>query len=442
MSEGRDGLRQRAFTWIDGELWGDFDSLHRARSVARSILQIGIVVIEGVSRHHLLMRARALTYYAVLALVPLLAIVMAIVGAFGVDSNLAELAVERVAAGSPEAKARILELVGAVNFGALGTVGAGFLLGTTVLGLVSVERNLNAIWEVDRPRGWERRIPDYFAVLLVAPLLLAVAISVGTSLRSDAVVSYLLEMPGFEQVYRLGLRQLPIVLTSLGFSLLYWFLPNTRVRFLSALLGGVVAGSGFSAAEWAYVTFHIGVSRSNALFGTLAALPLLLVWIYVSWVIVLVGAEVAVAHQRLGSLRRAHRVREVSAADRESIGLAVAAEAARAFHAAEGPVAVDDLCDRLDAPGGVVRALVEDLARAGILGPAADEDRVQLARAAESVALSDLLRALRGSRDPRFEELGGERETVRELLSELDRSVEERLAGRTLADLVSTSRGD
>lgn len=442
MSGARDGLRQRAFTWIEGELWGDFDPLHRANSVARSILQIGIVVVEGFSRHQLLMRARALTYYAVLALVPLLAIAMAIVGAFGVDSNLAELAVERVAAGSPEAKARILELVGAVNFGALGTVGAGFLLGTTVLGLVSVERNLNAIWEVDRPRGWERRIPDYFAVLLVAPLLLAVAISVGTSLRSDAVVSYLLEIPGFEQVYRLGLRQVPIVLTSLGFSLLYWFLPNTRVRFLSALLGGVVAGSGFSAAEWAYVTFNIGVSRSNALFGTLAALPLLLVWIYVSWVIVLAGAEVAVAHQRLGPLRRAHRVREVNAADRESIGLAVAAEAARAFRAGEGPVAVDDLCDRLDAPGGVVRELVGDLARAGILGPTAEEDRVQLARAAEGIALSDLLHILRGSRDSRFEELGGERETLRELLSELDRSVEERLAGRTLADLVSGTRGD
>jgi len=232
-----------------------------------------VVVAQCIERDQILMRATALTYFAMLALIPILALAIGLVGAFGVSDDLARAVVDKVAAGSPEAGQYILDLVKKVNFGSFGAVGGISLFVTTVLGLGTVERSFNKIWGIERERSLMRRFADYLAVLVVAPLLFTAALSIATSLRSETILQQVLAHPALAQAHQLGLRQTPTVLLLLGFAFLYWFLPNTSVRIGPALLGGAVAAVLFGIAQALYIGFNVGVARSNAIFGSFAALP-------------------------------------------------------------------------------------------------------------------------------------------------------------------------
>jgi len=386
----------------------------------------------------LLLRANALTYLSLLALVPLLAIAVSISSAFGMGAeNMTRLILEQIAAGSPDAVDRILPLIKNLNIAALGATGAAVFFFTTVLALGNVENAFNQIWGVKRQRSWDRRIPDYLAVLIVSPMLLGVGLSLGGTLQSQALVQRLLEIPLFATLYDVGLRQAPVVLSMFGFAFLYWFMPNTRVRVSSALLGGVVAAVLFSLAQYGYVQFNVGVMRYNTVFGSIAFLPLLMVWIYFCWAIILLGAQVAYAHQTLALYRREVRGAPAGPAARESIGLAIAVELARAFRDGRPPSSVDALSDILDIPLRTVRDVTGELEAVGILVPSAGEPvgGYLIGRPLDRIDVADVLAALRGSREA---EVGDSEvaSVVAQVLGEVDRGAAQVSEARNLRDLV------
>jgi membrane protein len=332
----------------------------------------------------------------------------------------------------------VLGLIEGVRFGQLGTLGPVSLFATTVLAIGNVERAFNQIWGVQAERSLGRRFSDYLAVLVVAPLLLAVALSMMTTLQSQSLVQRLLELPLFAQAYQLGLRQLPTVVLAGAFTFLYMFLPNTQVRFASALLGGAVAAVLFSVAQWGYVSFNVGVARYNAVYGTFALIPLLFFWIYISWAVVLLGAEVAFAHQNLASYRREVRGTPPGSAAREAVGLLLAEEIGRRFRDGGPPWTDAALAEEIDVPVRTVREVLSALEADGFVIRVGAEEReggYQLGRPAERVAVVDLLGALRGERDRRLTERESGK-LVDELFDELERGVEEAAGGRTLADLL------
>jgi membrane protein len=258
-------------------LWrGEPDSGSLATRLRR-FLQLIVVIGQGFVRDRLLLRASALTYLSVLSLIPLLALALGIVAALGVRENLASLIVGLIAAGSPQAAEPIQRLVEQVNFASLGTAGAAIFVVTTVLFLGNVEEALNQIWGVRERRSWVRRFPDYLALLIFGPLLLGVAISLATTYQTETLLLRFREEPLFETVYDAGLRFVPTLIYAIGLSALYWFLPNTRVRPASAMLGGTVAGVLVTLTQIGYLEFNVGVAKYNAVFGGLAVLPLLFV---------------------------------------------------------------------------------------------------------------------------------------------------------------------
>jgi len=408
----------------------------------RSVLQLSILIAEGFVRDQLLLRASALTYLTLLSIVPLLALAVSVVDLLGGSDGAMRLLVEQFAAGSPEAVDWILEHVHALNFGALGTIGGALLMFTTILAIGNVERALNAIWGVTKQRPWVRRIPDYLAVLIVSPVLLGVALSLGASLQSQWVVQKLLESPLFAALYDAGLRQAPTALVIAGFTFLYWFMPNTDVRLRSALLGGAVAGLLFSVAQRLYLGLNVGVAQYNSIFGGFAALPLLMVWIYFEWAIALLGAQVAYAHQTLPLYQREVRGTPAGPAARETIGLAVALEIAGCFRSGKRPWDEDSLSEHLDIPLRTVREVVAQLEKAGIAAPVADPARSgvwQLARPADQVRVVDVVEALRGPREAPL----GPRELaaqVSAVFAEMDAS-DRVSAHRTLEELLEEAPG-
>ena len=322
-----------------------------------------------------------------------------------------------------------------LNFRSFGAVGGGSLFVTTVLGLTNVERAFNKIWGIERERSVMRRFADYLAVLVVAPLLFTAAVSLSTSLRSETILQQVLSYPGLAQAYELGLGQAPTALLLLGFAFLYWFLPNTSVRIGPALLGGLVAAVLFGLAQALYIGFNVGVARSNAIFGSFAALPLLLVWLYVSWIVVLLGCEVAFAAQNLHSFRRARVGEEPRPAAREAIGITVATRVARVFRA-DGGISDETLAGELDVPVRTVRAILADLEAGGIVSLRGDGERdlYQLGRAAESISVVQVYEALRGRSAPPGHEALPDR-FVHALVADVERGVASALGDRTLADL-------
>lgn len=401
-------------------------------------MQLSVIIGEGFVRDQLLLRANALTYLSLLALIPLLAIAVSVSSALGVSAeNMTRRILEQIAAGSPEAVERILPLVENLNVAALGATGAAVFFFTTVLAIGNVEKAFNQIWGVKRQRSWERRIPDYLAVLIVSPMLLGVGLSLAGTFQSQALVQRLLEVPLFATLWDVGLRHAPVLLSMFGFAFLYSFLPNTRVRVVSALLGGVVAAILFSLAQYAYVQFNVGVMRYNTIFGSIAFLPLLMVWIYFCWAIILLGAEVAYAHQTLPLYRREVRGAPAGPAARESIGLAIAVELARAFRDGRPPWSADALSDFLDIPLRTVRDVTGELEAVGILVPSADEPvgGHLIGRPLERILIADILAALRGSRAAEI----GDSEVARvvaRVLGEVDRGAAQVAEAQSLRDLV------
>ena len=188
---------ERARRFLLRDLWRmDLEGSSLATAPIR-FLQFGYVVVEGFIRDELLLRASALTYMAALSLVPALVVVLAVLKGLGVTESLVATGIDYLAI--PGARETVLPYVSDVNLSGFGTLGAAMLLVTTVLALRHAEHALNSLWGVVHGRSWVRRFTDYLAVLIVAPLALAVALSLGTTMSSDPIVKWLLQYPLFEE---------------------------------------------------------------------------------------------------------------------------------------------------------------------------------------------------------------------------------------------------
>jgi membrane protein len=421
--------------FLSHQLWR-IEPEQRSRLSAIRLLQFSIMLIEGFVRDRLLLRASALSYFTVISLVPLLAVVVAIASALGFGSaKFIEWIVDMLSAGAPGAALQIRDLIGGVDLTGSGKIGAAVLFATTVLAIGTVEQTLNDIWGVAQGRGWGRRFADYLAVIVVAPLLGGLALSLAGSLQNH----WPAHLPALPIVSE-GSAAVPIAMLSLAFTFLYWFLPNAEVRILSAAIGGTFAGIAVTLAQSAYVQFSIGAARAEALFGGFALLPLLFAWIYTFWAIVLLGAEIAFAHQNFALYRQEVQGDPASPAEREAIALRMALDVARCFGAGAPAPSASVLADALHVPVRTVRAIAAQLLDAGILSarinPRIDQEQsFQLGRPAESITARDVLVAVRGSRPP----AEGTRETgelVENLLEEIDAAADQVTGDRTLAELL------
>jgi len=432
------GWIARVRRFVAEDLWSREPVQPAPLAWLRSLAQLSMVIGEGFVKDQLLMRAHSLTYLTLLSIVPLLALMVAVADLIGNSQEILTRALSHLAAVTPEAQEFLLSRVASFKFGALGSVGGGVLLATTVMAVGGVERALNAIWGIRKQRPWARRIPDYLAVLIVAPLLMGVALPLRASLESQWFVRKLLAVPLLGAAYHAGLGYAPLLLMTLAFSFLYWFLPNTNVRFRSALLGGLVAGLLFSLAQWAYVAFSVGAAKYNAVLGVMAGVALFMVWVYFSWAIVLLGAEVAYAHQTLALYRREVQGTPPGPAARESIGLAIAVQCGRAFRDSAPAWNADRLSDDLDVPLRTIRDVIHELEAAGILSRRGGEDGIvgfQLGRPAEQVQVADVLLALRGAREARIGD-GEVAARVAAVLGEVDRCAAEAAESTSLQDLL------
>jgi membrane protein len=267
-----------------------------------TILRILILSVRGLIKNRSLIRASALAYLTGLAIIPLLALLFAILKSLGIQRLLVAPLLEHLSPGSKDFAMQILYYIENTQVASLGVFGIVALLADLIFLMTNVEGAFNDTWQVGRTRPWRRKLSDYISIFLIFPLLLAVAISITTSFLSHPSILPLLAKILPEALLATTSGLVSLLLFWLAFTFFYLVMPNTRVTLWSALIGGLVGASLWGAAQILLAWLHAKASYYNAIYGVVYHLLFFTLWLYWSWLIVLFGDEVAYAHQNLKRL--------------------------------------------------------------------------------------------------------------------------------------------
>jgi membrane protein len=259
----------------------------------------------------------------------------------------------------------------------IGLIGLALLFWTIIKLLGNIEHSFNDIWGIKRPRTLWRKFSDYLSFMLISPVLflLAGSVTVVIATKIEQIVTTLSFLGPVGGLILFSLKLTPFVLIWALLTFLYMFMPNDRVHFRSALLGAIVAGTLFQAMQWVYITFQVGIGRFGAIYGSFAALPLFLVWLQLSWLIVLYGAELAFAHQNVDTYEFEPDCLSVSPAHKRLITLGVVHHCIERFRGVEDPPTATDLSHLLETPSRLIHQILFELVDARVLSEILSEER-------------------------------------------------------------------
>nr|WP_245168276.1 YhjD/YihY/BrkB family envelope integrity protein [Desulfobaculum xiamenense] len=326
------------------------------------------MVGHGFVADQCLLRASALAYTTVLSLVPLLAVAFSISKGFGIqNSQFIREMLMQATAGNPDVVEAIIGYINNTNVGTLGVAGVALLFMTVISLLGNIEASFNSIFGVKAQRNLWRKFSDYLAVTMVCPLLILVAISSTASLQNNEIVQRILGVSVLSALYLAALKLLPYVTTWLALLFIYVFIPNTRVRLTSALGGAILAGSLWQIVQAGYIRYQAVSTNYNAIYGSFAQVPLFLIWMFISWTIVLLGAEICFALQRSDTYYSEARMNEYSFDDRQKLGALILALLTRAFIDARPTPSNEAIASRLGAPVKLVNDVLFMLGKANIV---------------------------------------------------------------------------
>jgi membrane protein len=333
-------------------------------------LKIFLIAGEQFMRDNCLLWASALTYYSLLSIVPVFALGFAVAKGFGLQTYLQKLALEQFA-GQGEVAARLLDfsnnLLSNTSGGVIAGVGALFLIWSVFQLLANAEQAFNSIWEIKKGRPLGRKLSDYLSIMLVSPVFIVSSSSAMVLLATQ--INELLARLGlglFAPVITLILGIVPYVLIWLLLTFIYVFLPNTKVNPVSGIVGGILAGTFYVLVQWLYIKFQVGVASYNAIYGSFAALPLFIIWMNLSWLIVLIGIEIVYAHQHQESYMYEHVVGKISPYFRKLMTLQVTHLLVKNFRDGGHPLRVSHISAALEIPRRLVMEILETLNEAGL----------------------------------------------------------------------------
>ncbi len=400
-------------TYLSSGVWSERPGERSARRAALTrVIRVLYASARGFGEHQLTFRAAALTYYTVLSLVPFLAFAFAVLKGFGAYRTFIDATVQpwlgATFGANPalhEAIQRVLEFVDATDVSKLGALGLLLLVYTSVSLVSTVETALNRIWGAKAARPFLRQVTDYVTLLVTTPILLLVGTTLAAAAQSSAVVDFLRDTLRLGAVIDSALRLAPVAVVGLALFAIYMILPNVRTRPASAAAGALAAAVLWQVALVLHVQLQMGVANYNKLYSVLGAIPIFLVWTWVSWVVVLAGAELAASHQNEPALRQSFQARRADQALKEAIAVVCAARITRDFLDGTPPRTAPGLGDLLEVPHPVVEEVLEALVRAGLLARAVAGREIGYlpARDPDGIRASAVREAVR--RDPRADEL-------------------------------------
>lgn len=362
------------------------------------MLQVSFAVVRDFLEGQLTLRAMSLVYTTLLSLVPLLALTFSVLKGFGVQNQLEPLLVNTLSAlgdKGEEVARQIVSFVDNIKVGVLGSLGLGMLIYTVISLLHKIEVSFNYIWHVAEARPIGQRFSEYLSVILVGPLLVFSALGMTASLMSSTVVQALSDTPFLGLIVHSIGKLIPYALVTIAFTFIYIFMPNTRVRIGPALIGGLIAGISWETAGWAFGAFVVNSGNYTAIYSGFAILIMFMIWLFVSWLILLLGTSIAFYCQHPEHLMLHPGQARLSADMQEKLSLLAMTYIGRHYYQCT-PWQVDGLAGWLGVPLNMATMVVDKLYGAGLIVQTRDEAAPYVpARDMDTMYLAQLIEVIR-----------------------------------------------
>ena len=365
MGTKKESLKQ-FYKFATHDIWHITETeLSKGKRIIYRIVKITVLSVRGFFRDDLNIKASALSFSLLFAIVPIIALILAISKGFGFE-NIIEDSLNSSILGSSDVVPVIMGFVERYLETARGGVFVGVgmiaLLYSVYMFFQQVEASFNSIWQVKKSRSYTRQFTTYFSILLVLPMLLV--ISSGLSIFINSVVE---NLNFLSPIFEFGFKILPAVMMWIIFTLLYLIIPNTKVNFTSAAISGVIAGSVFQLFQLLYIWGQVYLARYNAVYGGFAAIPLLLLWLQISSLIMLLGAEISFLTQNIRNFDYEVDTQNISRRYKDYISLYITYLIVKRFEKGEPPITIKEIVEENHLPIRLVSRIMQQLVDSGIL---------------------------------------------------------------------------
>jgi membrane protein len=366
-------MRKKIIHYIKTDVWRiRLRDLSGIKPLLLKHLRVMILTIRGIIEDKCMLRASALTYYSLLSIGPVVALALGLAKWFGLEKLLKSQVLEKI----PAQEAVLNQIMSYAHIllentkgGVIAGIGVLVLFWAVLRVLHHIELAFNDIWQIKKSRSWKRKLINYLAFVVIAPILLmmysSVPIFMATQINLIAGKIIILQKIG--PLISLFLKLFPYLTIWGLFTFIYILIPNTRVTFRAALQAGIIAGTIYLVVQWGLIQFQVGVSRYNPIYGSLAALPMLLIWLHIGWVILLSGAEYSYAFQNVGLYEFEPDYRKISNHYNKLLTLQIAQLLVKRFSNGDTPLNAVQISQTLEIPIRLVQQILDELADSGLV---------------------------------------------------------------------------
>jgi membrane protein len=367
------GIIQKSIDFITTDVWRiRTRNLPQSKLILIKYLRVILLALRGFREDKCQLRASALTFYTLLSVVPVFAMAFGVAKGFGFEEKLREQLLDKIP-GQEQVIIKIIDF--SYNFldntkgGMIAGIGIVVLFWSVIKVLSNIERSLNDIWGIKQHRTYVRKFSDYLSMMMICPLFIIMSGSFTLLITSQIkfVMGKIALLGVFSPIIFFLLRFTPYIIIWILFTFIYIFMPNTKVNFKSGIIAGVIAGTLYQITQLLYIDFQIVVARYNAIYGSFAALPLFLIWLQLSWIVVLLGAEISFAHQNVDTYEFEPDCLKVSYSFKKLLTLKIVHQLIILFDKGEKPWTAVRISQELEIPIRLVRQIMYDLSMAGII---------------------------------------------------------------------------
>jgi len=375
MTKLADFIKQ-AYHFIAHDVWRITENeLSRSKRIPYKLVKVIIIAVRGLTRDKLVVRASALSYSIMFAIVPLIALFIAVGKGFGVEYVIKQWLEEALIA-QKELIPFIMDFVERYLETAQGGVFIGIgivILLTSVMNFFKqAEESFNSIWEVKKSRSFLRQFTSYFSALFLIPIL--VVLTSGLSIYFNNLIAQLQILNILSPLLKFGMKFAPYLMSWILFTVIYIVIPNTRVKFSNGLIAGIIAGSAFQFFQALYISGQVYLARYDVVYGSFAAIPLLLLWLQISCLIVLLGAEISYAAQNLQNYEYEGDSNNISIRYKKFLSLFLTYVIVKRFENKQVPLKNDEIASIYKLPIRLVNQLLTELSETGIIIEILDDD--------------------------------------------------------------------
>ena len=436
-------LIKKVNEFLTKDLWHlDTGSLNKFKAWLVYLLKLIYATVKGFTENELTLRAMSLVYTTLLSIVPLLAFSVSILKAFGiVDNQLEPFLInfmEPLGEKGVEITGQIIGFIENINFGVLGIIGLVMLIYTSISLIMKIEDSLNHIWKVRKGRSLVRRFSDYITILLIGPVLMFAAIGLTASFESNAIVQKVLAIQPLGTLVLLSAKLIPYLFVFLVFTFIYAVIPNTKVKIKSAFIGGAIAGIAWQTTGWVFAFSVAKSTKYAAIYSSLAVLILFMIWLYINWLILLIGAQIAYCHQNLKTLDLGRTIFQLSSKVKEKMAFLVMYLIGYNFYHNEDKWTFDSLVNYLGLPQESVDTTLSELKDKNLILEVGDDPTFYLpAKDIEVITLAEIIDAARTNREPPLlENRYLANPEIDQITEHIDDAIHGALGKMTLKDLV------